>query len=195
MGSSAKTASRLLVLSLLAAAPRLPETQTFAADGRPSAAALASARSKQAAMRQASGPQSVTLSPDEMASLIQAGLHAEARRALDSIRVRLEPGRIALHAYLLTASLDTLLGPIAMLLGPREPMAVAGPARSVKAGLIAWEPDNFTIRSFAFPQAAIPHLVNQLTGGSDGTIPIAVPPTVRQIRIQPAGVTFSRQAG
>ena len=45
------------------------------------------------------------------------------------------------------------------------------------------------------PQAMIPRLVNRLTGTTDGTIPIAVPPTVRQIRIAPSGVTFSRAAG
>jgi hypothetical protein len=51
------------------------------------------------------------------------------------------------------------------------------------------------IKSFDFPQSAIPRLVNRLTGTTDGSIPIAVPPTVRRIRIQSSGVTFSRRTG
>src|SRR6185503_8309065 len=64
--------------------------------GRASPAALASARSKENAMREDNGPESVTLNADEMASLVEANLDREARRALDSVRVRLGAGRLTL---------------------------------------------------------------------------------------------------
>ena len=176
-----------------AAAQATAEGQSI---GRPSTEALASARGKESAIRDAKGPDSVTLTPNEMASLVKANLDLSAKRALDSIRIRLQPGRLAIDAYLVTSIMGTeFLGPIALMLQPLEPMTVAGPARAIKAGLMAWQPDSFTIRSFAFPQTTIPRLVQQLTGTADGTIPIVVPPTVRQIRIQPNGVTFSRRAG
>ena len=164
--------------------------------GRASAAALASARAKENAMREPDGPQSVTLNADEMASLVQANLDANARKALDSIKVRLLPGRLALEAMIVTSQIGTdILGPMSYMLDPLEPLTVAGPARATRGGLVTWQPDSVVIRSFAFPQAAIPRLVSRLTGSQDGTIPIAVPPSVRQIFITPTGVTFSRRAG
>src|SRR3977135_4356728 len=75
--------------------------------GRASAAALASARSKENAMRGEKGPESGTLTADEMASLVEANLDQQARRALDSIRIRLDPGRLALHAVILTSVVGT----------------------------------------------------------------------------------------
>jgi hypothetical protein len=167
------------------------QAQTY---GRASAAALASARSKETQMRGEQGPESVTLTADEMASLVEANLDQQARRALDSIRIKLDPGRLGLHAVIVTSVVGTdILGPMAMMLNPTEPLAVAGPAHAAKAGLITWEPDSVVIRSFAFPHSAIPQLVSRLTGTTDGTIPIAVPPTVRRIFITPSGVTFSRK--
>ena len=168
---------------------------TAQAVGRASPAALASARTKENSMRQVSGPESVTLSPDEMASLVEANLDAQARRTIDSIRIRLQPGRLMLQAVIVTAAIGDVLGPMSMMLDSTEPLAVAGPARAMKAGLITWEPDSVVIRSFSFPQAAIPRLVSRLTGTADGSIPIAVPPNVRTIWITPSGVTFSRKAG
>ena len=146
-------------------------------------------------MREDNGPESVTLNADEMASLVEANLDREARRALDSVRVRLGPGRLTLNAVIVTATVSDALGPVSYMMDPREPLSVAGPAKAARPGLITWEPDSVAIRSFSFPQSTIPRLVSRLTGTADGTIPIAVPPSVRRIWITPAGVTFSRKAG
>ncbi len=189
------SASGVVAASLLAVAAR-PVTSQTSMVGRPSAGALASAQTKQTVMREPEGPESVVLNPDEVASLIEAGLDAGARRSLDSIQVRLQAGRIGFDAYVVTASWNRgPLAPVAMVLGARERLKVAGPARAVKAGVVRWRPDTVVIRTYAVPSEAIPRLVDQLTGGSDGTVPIAVPPTVRQIMIWPFGVAFSRRAG
>jgi len=164
--------------------------------GHPSAAALASARVKENAMRQSKGPASVTLTADETASLVQANLDSNTRQVLDSLRVRLEPGRLALQAMMVTSKIGTdILGPMSYMLDPLEPLTVTGPARATQPGLVAWQPDSVIIRSFTFPQAAIPHLVNRLTGRVDGTVPIPVPPSVIRVFITPGGVTFSRRPG
>ncbi len=185
-----------LVLIGMMLAPVLPLRVAHAQSvGRASAAALASARSKENSMREPGGPQSVTLSADEMASLVEANLDRGARKALDSITIRLDYGRLTLQARLVTAELGSeYLGPMIYMLEEREPLAVAGPATAARAGLLTWAPDSLVIKSFPLPLAMIPKLVNRLTGTTDGTIPIAVPPTVRYIRIAPSGVTFSRTA-
>ena len=84
-----------------AAAQATAEGQSI---GRPSTEALASARGKESAIRDAKGPDSVTLTPNEMASLVKANLDLSAKRALDSIRIRLQPGRLAIDAILLIVS-------------------------------------------------------------------------------------------
>lgn len=162
--------------------------------GRPSPTALASAQRKQDSMRRLRGPASVSLTADEMASLVQAELQPQARRALDSLGVRLGPGRLTLLGYLVTAELGPeLFGPLASMFQPLEPVLVSGPARATAPGVIAWEPDSFVVRNYLLPQSAIPVLVRRLTGGSNGAIPIAVPPTVSRIRIDAGTVTFSRR--
>lgn len=184
----------LVIASLLTAGLPTPvAAQNGANLGRPSAAALATARAKEDSMRRPRGPVSVTLSPHEMASLVDAGLDPQARRAIDSLGARLQPNRLTLHAYLVTSILGPELGPMAMLLDSMEPIWVSGPARVTAPGVIAWEPDSFKVRSYSLPPGSIPRLVNRLTGGTDGTIPIAVPPTVTRIRIDAGRVTFSRR--
>jgi len=162
--------------------------------GKPSATSLASAREKEDAMRRPRGPASVTLNVDEMASLVEANLQPEARRALDSVGVRLEAGRLTLQGQLITAAWGAdVFGPLVAMFNAREPVFVSGPARATAPGVIAWEPDSFIVRNFTLPQSAIPMLVKRLTGASDGAIPIAVPPTVTRIKIESGTVTFSRR--
>jgi hypothetical protein len=162
--------------------------------GRPSAAALLSALEKYQSMNETPGPGFVVLSTAEMASLIQDGLDPIAQQALDSLLVTFEDGRFILEAVLVTEVWGReALGPFAAMLQPREPLRVAGPARPERAGVIAWEPDEFSVRNLPFPRAAIPTLVKSLTGGSGGAILLAVPPTVGDVRIRPEGVTFYRR--
>jgi hypothetical protein len=167
-----------------------------AATGHPSAAALASAHKKQEAIGRKGGPAYVTLTPDEMASLIAQGLGPAGAAALDSISVVLGEGRFAFHASL---KMDVLgprvLGPMAAMFRDREPIAVSGPARVAAVGAVAWEPDSFVVRSFPFPQSMVPMVVNRLTGRPDGVVPIPVPATVGDMRIRASGVTFYRRAG
>ena len=138
----------------------------------------------------------VTLTPDEMASLVALGLGPAGTAALDSISVVLGEGRFAFHASL---KMDVLgpkvLGPFAAMFGSREPVAVSGPARVAAVGAVAWEPDSFVVKSFPFPKSTVPMLVDRLTGRPDGVVPIPIPPTVGDMRIRPSGVTFYRKAG
>lgn len=156
--------------------------------------ALASAFAKQEGMARQDGPGVVTLTAEEMASLIRWGLGPLARGALDSMRVELTLDRFALLALLDTRILsEELLGPFRGMIRGHEPLRMAGPARVASTGVVAWQPDEFVIRAFPFPAAAVPRLVNALTAGTDGTIPIAVPPTVGEMRIRPDGVSFYRR--
>ncbi len=188
-----------------AAAPRRPARGTSGAKqpapvpavphGRPSPAALASARQKRADLARPGGPAFVVLDAAELASLIVEGLGPAGREALDSVEVTLGEDRLTVHAAMKTDVLGGALGPLAAILNPWEPIRVSGPARVAAVGALAFEPDSFVVRAFPFPSQAVPALVNRITGRPDGIVPIPVPPTVGDLRIRPDGVTFYRRAG
>ncbi len=187
------------------AGPRRPARGTSAAKqpasvpagphGRPSPAALASARQKRADLARPGGPAFVVLDAAELASLIVEGLSSAGRAALDSVEVTLGEDRLTVHAAVKTEVLGGSLGPLAAILNPWEPIRVSGPARVAAVGALAFEPDSFVVRAFPFPSQAVPALVNRITGRPDGIVPIPVPPTVGDLRIRPDGVTFYRRAG
>jgi len=162
--------------------------------GAPSQEALESAQHKQMLMSRNRGPDSVALNTQEISSLIVAGLDPVARRALDSLTVELGPDRFTLEAQLVTEVWGReALGMFSAFLLPREPLRVSGPARIERPGVVSWQPDQFSVRSLPFPQAAIRPIVNSLTGGKDGAFRMAAPSTVGDMRIRPASVTFYRR--
>jgi hypothetical protein len=163
--------------------------------GVPSSAALRSAENKEAAVARRNGPGYVRLDADEVASLIQDRMAPEARRALDSLRVFLGENRLTLEAQvLLDVFTPDLLGPLADLLGSRQPLHAGGEIAVHEPGVIAWRVDDFVIREFPFPPSAIPKLVNRLTGLTEGAFMIPVPSTIGEVRVNAKSVTLYRRA-
>src|ERR1044072_1827767 len=68
--------------------------------GAPTPAATASGEAKAGNIRTTGGPDSVVLTPNEMASLIGAGIDWNVRKMYDSLRVELQEGTLILHARL-----------------------------------------------------------------------------------------------
>ncbi len=170
------------------------EEVVAAGPGRASVEALASARRKHERMSRADGPELISLSAAEMASLVQAGLDPLGRRALDSLTVTLEAGHFVMEALLVTDVWGRdALGLLGGLLQPYEPLRVAGPARLVRRGVLAWEPVSFSVRSIPFPGPTIPPIVNRLTGGDDGLVLLGIPATVADVRIGAGSATFYRR--
>ncbi len=160
--------------------------------GTPSSEALRSAERKERRIGNG-GTASVRLTPDEMASIVQDRLDPLARRALDSLQVTLEEERFTLEGQVLVAVFGRdLLGPLVQILGERQPIRVSGPVALRDTGVVAWACDEFVIAGFPFPQAAIPPLVDQLTGMEEGAFLIPVPEAVGAVSVAPAGVTFYR---
>jgi hypothetical protein len=159
--------------------------------GRPTTRALAAAESKIDSLN-GWRADSVVLAPDEAASLIGSALYPAARRQLDSMRVTLGDGQIDVTASLATARLPReLLGPLAVAVRPREPIAAGGPIRITAPGQGEWEPRRFRIRDFPLPTAAVPRLVGRALGDSTRrTLPLRIPAGVRGLRVRPDGITL-----
>jgi hypothetical protein len=162
--------------------------------GVPGPAALRSAQAREAGLARDDGPAFGVLSPDEVASLIDDRLDPDARRALDSIRVRLGRDRLTLEGQLLTDVFGRdLLGPLAGVIDRREPIRFSGPVELGDSGVLVWSVDQFAVHSIPFPRPAIPGLIDRLTGGSGRTLSIAVPPTVGDVRVRVGGLTLYRR--
>ncbi len=159
------------------------------AEGVPSAQALAGAREKMGTLTRRD---SVRLTADEMAALLEAGLEPPVRRQLDSIRVRLRDGGIEVGARLATGRLPAdLVGPLGMALHEREPIRAAGPVRMVEPGEAEWEIREFQLRDFPFPRDVVPRLVEKALGDSTrGAVPVHLPRGIRAVRIAPDAVTL-----
>src|SRR2546428_7287659 len=99
--------------------------------GAPTPSAIASGKAKVGNLRTSAGPDSVVLTPNEMASLIGGGIDWSVRKMYDSLRVELQEGKLILHARLDTRALPPgTLGPFAGMFGAHEPLRMAGTVRS-----------------------------------------------------------------
>ncbi len=162
--------------------------------GVPSTTALRSAEGKEDAIARRGGVGYVTLTADEVASLIVDRLTPSAREAVDSVRAILSEDRVILGGQMrLDVFGPDALGPLAEFLGSRQPLRMAGPLTMREAGVVAWECDEFVIRSFPFPPSAIPRLVNYMTGQDAGVFLFEIPETVGEVRVHADGITLYRR--
>jgi hypothetical protein len=163
--------------------------------GTPSSAALSRARGSLARLGRP-GVDSVVLDPDETASLLREAVGPAVARQIDSLRVDLSEGRVGFRASLRTARLPReLLGPLAVAVRDREPISAGGTVRMLRPGAAEWIIDRLTVRDFPLPSEAVPRVIGRAFGdNSRSALPLALPPTVRGIRVHPAGVTlFTRE--
>lgn len=173
----------------------LPTVSPDSGIGAPTPAALASAQSKLAALGRARGPDSVVLTPNEMASLVGSGIDWSVRRSFDSLRVELGEGMLAVHARLDTRLIPReALGPLHGILADREPLRIAGPVSIQRPGLARWTVRELSLRGFPFPPPAVRSLARQAAGAdSSGAVALRVDPAIADVAIHPARVVLYRR--
>ena len=156
--------------------------------GRPGVNALESATAKVDSLN-GWRADSVVLTPAEFASLVGSGMDRGLRGQLDSLRVELLDGEIRVSARLRTSALSPeLIGPLAGVLKPTEPVDAAGPLRVIRPGAGEWRVRSFRIGDFPVPDEMVPGLVGQALGDPKRTtVPVKVPEGVRAIRVRPGG--------
>ncbi|HMA41576.1 MAG TPA: hypothetical protein VKP10_15975 [Gemmatimonadales bacterium] len=170
----------------------LPAVSPDSGIGAPSPTALASAQGKLAALGRVRGPDSVVLTPNEMASLVGSGIDWSVRRSFDSLRVELGEGVLAVHARLDTRLIPTeTLGPLRGLLADREPLRIAGPVAILRPGLARWTVRQLSVRGFPFPPPAVRSLARQAAGAdSSGAVALRVDSAIADVAIHPARVVL-----
>ena len=176
-------------------ATALPKVSPDSGTGAPTPAALASAQRKLASLGAPRGPDSVVLTPNEMAALVGNGIDWTVRKTFDSLRIELSEGSIAVNARLDTKLIpQDALGPLRGLLAEREPIRIAGPLRIARPGVARWTVQSIALRGFPFPAPAVKALARQ-TAGADttGSVALQVDPAVAGLAIHPTGVVLYRK--
>jgi hypothetical protein len=173
----------------------LPPVSADSGIGAPTPSALASAEAKMAALRRRGGPDSVTLSANEMASLVGSGIDWTVRRTFDSLRVDLGEGVLAVHARLETKLIPReALGPLRGLLAEREPLRIAGPIAITHPGIARWTVRELSLRGFPFPPPAVRALARQAAGAdSTGAVALRVDSAIADVAVHPAAVVLYRR--
>ncbi|HXF96253.1 MAG TPA: hypothetical protein VNI61_09155 [Gemmatimonadales bacterium] len=174
----------------------LPPTSDIAV-GAPTPGALESGRAKLLELARSGGPDSVILTPNEMASLVGSGIDWSVRRAFDSLRVELLEGEIAVHTRLDTRRIPPeALGPFSGMLEEREPFRIAGPIRIESPGRARWEIRELSIRGIEFPAPAVKQIARRVAGADgSGAVPVRVDRVIGGVAVHPTGVVLYRRTG
>lgn len=162
--------------------------------GAPTPSALASGQTKLRALGARGGPDSVTLTANEMAALVGSSIDWNVRKSFDSLKVELHEGDIAVFARLDTRVIPTQsLGPLKGLLAAWEPIRIAGPITVARPGLARWAVREFMLRGVPFPPPAVRSLARQAAGAdSSGAVPLKIDPAIAAVAVHPTGVVLYR---
>jgi len=163
--------------------------------GAPTPAAVASAKTKLASLAQPGGPDSVVLTPNEVASLIGGGVDWTVRKTFDSLRVELLNGAIAVHARLDTRRMPReALGPLAGVVRAEEPIRIAGPLTIAKPGTARWTVRELDIRGISLPDAVLKRIARDVAGAdSAAAVRVQIDPAVADVAVTPRGLVCYRR--
>lgn len=172
--------------------PLPPVTDT--AVGAPTPKALERTQTKIDRLKAPTGPDSVVLSANEIASMVGSGIDWSVRKSFDSLRVELFEGSLAVHCRLDTRVIPPdALGPFAAMLNPMEPLRIAGPLRIERPGTALWTIKELSLRGMAFPSLMVTQLARRMAGAdADGAVPLRVSPAFVDVAVHPTGVVLYR---
>lgn len=165
--------------------------------GAPTPKATASGQAKVGNLRTTTGPDSVVLTPNEIASLIGAGIDWNVRKMYDSLRVELQEGKLVLHARLDTRALPPgTLGPFAGMFGAHEPLRMAGTLSIDRPGTALYDISEISLRGIEIPSPVVHSIAKQMAGASpSGAVPLKVDPAVSDVKVHPTGVVLYKRRG
>ena len=135
---------------------------------------------------------SIVLTAEELASLLQAGLGGAAARYLDSVEVTLGNGDAIVTASLATEAIPRgALGPFRRLVRARERVSVGGELKVLGPEAGALQVDAVKLRGIPFPQSLVGRFMSSSLGASeDGTVRFKLPRGIRDLKVRPGGVVL-----
>jgi hypothetical protein len=172
---------------------RLHPAAEAARVGHPSDAALRSATRKGDSLLRFH-PDSVLLTPDEMAALVASGARFLPAGALDSISVELGDRTIRVRTLVRTSRLPRkLLDFIPVTPDSLEEVIASGTLTPVRSGVAELALTRVLVRGLPVPSEMVARMIGKVTGrADDGRLEIAMPQSITGFRVRPNGVTIYR---
>lgn len=164
--------------------------------GAPTPKAVASGKEKLGHLSAPAGPDSVVLTPNEMASLIGGGIDWNVRKMYDSLRVELQEGKLILYARLDTRALPPgALGPFAGMFGEHEPLRMAGTVAITRPGTAVYTITQIELHGIEIPAPFVAQMTKQMAGSTNGGVPVKVDRAVTEVKVHPTAVVLYKHRG
>ena len=152
-----------------------------------------------AQLAQQAGPPSVNVTPGELAAYVVQQLSETLPESADSIQAAAFGDRLCVRAVVKTTEVADrkTLGPLAMLLGEREPVQMCGVIKIHSPGSGELQVKEFKIRELAIPGPAIPRIIKQMAprdreGLANDGLPLRTPPYIGDVRVANGQITISK---
>ncbi len=178
---------------------------TSTADGVPvwaplTAAGAARARTAIERLGGRNAPARLTIAPADLAAFVYSEIARQFPSSTHGTEAAVVGDRIFIRGTISPRDLggERVLGPLAGMLGDREPIEFGGTLRLVQPSLAEYRVQSLAVHDITVPQSAVPRLLDHLIGSTrpagvsrDG-IPMPVPPYVADVRTTSRGVTLYR---
>ncbi|HSE26901.1 MAG TPA: hypothetical protein VLA95_01630 [Gemmatimonadales bacterium] len=170
---------------------RTPKAEQVVRTGRPSEAALRSARDKVDSLN-GWRADSVVLTPAEAASLVADAMADTRIGTLDSMEIELGDDRVTLRGVMDTEWLPRkLLGPLDDMIGDRQPVLLRGPLRFRRAGRAGWQVDRVKVGDLTLPTAILHRFLEAaLPGAKSAGLPVHLPDGVGGLAVRPGALVL-----
>ena len=153
-------------------------------------------------LAQEGGPPSVSVAPADLVAYIVQQLSQALPESADSINVAAVNDRLCVRAVIKTSDFadKKTLGPLAMMLGDREPVSMCGVINIIAPGKGELQVKEFRVRELGIPGPAIPRLIKQMSpsnrpeGLSADGLPLETPTYVSDVAVRNGQVIISKQA-
>jgi hypothetical protein len=143
------------------------------------------------------GPAYEDLTQGDVAALVSRALEeAGGKRVLDSIRVAMLQGEIRVRGVLdLSGVPRSSLGPLASVLGDKEPATIGGPLSADTSGGLVLTVTYLRLRDFPFPRATIPRILRaaRIPGAIGSSVPLPGAAGIGDVRVSPSGMRLYRR--
>jgi hypothetical protein len=149
-------------------------------------------------LSQPRGPVFQTLSGADVASYVFSALAKKLPASADSVQAMVAGDKISMRAVVDLSDLggSGALGPLAGMLGNREPVQLTGTLRVVKPGTGEFQVQQAKVGAIAIPRAMISTLVKRFdrgarpTGTDADALPLPLPAYIGDIRVANGKITL-----
>lgn len=137
------------------------------------------------------GPAFVKVRPGELASYVFDELARQLPASAEDVQASVRDGRVYVRTTVRLSDLGggDALGPLASMLGDREPLQIGGRFNVVRPGLAQFRVEEARLRDFKVPRAAIPRLIRQIRrnpvpeGIAADALPVRVSESIADVRV------------